>query len=135
MANKPSSHSAKAPKDRNLSPPEPAAFSNREWARTWKAAASELQEVFYVLRKWQEEEKAWRGGRGASKAPLGAASDSLHPNRARGFISRIKIRFSSNLRVLLLETYPSSDRDASLILTELRLIKYIFLYEDHTTPR
>lgn len=35
----------KAPKDRNLSPPEPAAFSNREWARTWKAAASELEAI------------------------------------------------------------------------------------------
>jgi hypothetical protein len=39
------SRSAEALKGRNLSHPEPAAFSNREWARTWKTAASELEAI------------------------------------------------------------------------------------------
>lgn len=45
MTNRPSSPSAKTIKDRNLSPLGPTSLSNREWARTWKTAASELEAI------------------------------------------------------------------------------------------
>ena len=45
MPKGPSSRSAKAPEDRNLLHPGSTAFSNREWARTWKTAASELESI------------------------------------------------------------------------------------------
>jgi hypothetical protein len=45
MANRRSSHSVKASKDLSLSTPVPAVFSNREWAKTWKTAASELEAI------------------------------------------------------------------------------------------
>ena len=45
MAKRPSSPSVNASKDRNLSTPVPGVFSNREWAETWKTAASELEAI------------------------------------------------------------------------------------------
>ena len=45
MANNSPSHSAKASKDRNFSTLVPAVFSDREWAKTWKTAASELEAI------------------------------------------------------------------------------------------
>ena len=45
MANRRSSHSVKASKDLSFSTPVPAVFSNREWAKTWKTAASELKAI------------------------------------------------------------------------------------------
>ena len=45
MPREPSADSAAALKGRNLSGPGSTAFSNREWARTWKAAARELEAV------------------------------------------------------------------------------------------
>jgi hypothetical protein len=45
MPKGPCSRSAKARKGRNLSHPGPTAFSNRDWARTWKTAASELDAI------------------------------------------------------------------------------------------
>jgi len=45
MPKKSFSRSAKALKGRNLSHPEPTAFSNREWASTWKRAANELEAI------------------------------------------------------------------------------------------
>jgi hypothetical protein len=45
MPKEPSSDSATALKGRNLSVTGSTAFSNREWARTWKAAARELEVV------------------------------------------------------------------------------------------
>jgi hypothetical protein len=45
MPKEPSSDSASALKGRNLSVAGSTAFSNPEWARTWKAAARELEAV------------------------------------------------------------------------------------------
>jgi hypothetical protein len=45
MPKEPSSDSATALKGRNQSVTGSTAFSNREWARTWKAAARELEAV------------------------------------------------------------------------------------------
>jgi hypothetical protein len=45
MPKGPSSRSAKAPEDRNRLHPGSTAFSNREWARTWKTAARELEAI------------------------------------------------------------------------------------------
>ena len=45
MPQEPSSDSATALKGQNMPVPGSMAFSNREWARTWKAAARELEAV------------------------------------------------------------------------------------------
>jgi hypothetical protein len=45
MQKGPSSRSAAAPKGRNLSHSGTTAFSNREWAKTWRTAASELEAI------------------------------------------------------------------------------------------
>ena len=45
MPRDPSSDSTTTLKGLNLSVPGSSAFSNREWARTWKAAARELEVV------------------------------------------------------------------------------------------
>jgi hypothetical protein len=45
MPKEPSSDSATGLKGRNLSVPGTTTFSNREWARTWKTAARELEAV------------------------------------------------------------------------------------------
>ena len=45
MPKGPSSRSAEALEVRNLSSPGTAALSNREWARTWKTAATELEAI------------------------------------------------------------------------------------------
>src|SRR5271165_7631505 len=45
MPRGPSSRSAEPPKGSNLSHPGTTAFSNREWARTWRTAASELEAI------------------------------------------------------------------------------------------
>ena len=45
MLREPSSDAVSAPKGRNLSVPRSTTFSNREWARTWKADTRELEAV------------------------------------------------------------------------------------------
>jgi len=45
MPNGPSSRSTEALKASNLLRPGTAAFSNRDWARTWKSAAIEMEAI------------------------------------------------------------------------------------------
>ena len=91
MVNRPSSHSVKASKDRNLSTPVPAVFSNREWAKTWKTAASELEAIRRAEIKSADTATAIVALDDAFRSMLA----SLSPRSSSGFVEMQRVFLQS----------------------------------------
>src|SRR5271157_6608593 len=91
MSKGPSSRSAKAVSGHNLSHLATKAFTNREWARTWKTAASELEAIRRAEIKSADTATAIVALDDAFRSMLA----SLSPRSSSGFVEMQRVFLQS----------------------------------------